>query len=284
MDMILSVIIPTIRGKELLRDSLPKLYEAISCAKIGKEQYEIVIVDNAKNANTKAFVCDHYANIVYTASAHNLGFAPSINLGIELSIGQFILILNDDCFVERTTIKQMMEFLRNHPEIYFTQPVIIEDGKPTIGYRVDVRIAKAFPIHKPETWKRAKTQQSHANPFTTHTILGLSGTCLLANRKVFAKIGKFDESFHSYLEDVEFCLRATLNGIPYFPTLTATATHLHMQTSKTMKSYKPWHDFINWMRIIAKHYPKTYVVKHFTPLGVERLRNAWGIVKQSLAV
>ena len=282
--MLLSVIIPTIRGKELLKDSLPKLYEAIACAKIGKEQYEIIIIDNAQDANTKAFVCGHYTNIVYTAPSHNLGFATSINLGIHLSTGQFILMLNDDCLVEPTTIKRMLEFLRNHPEIYFTQPIIIESGKPTTGYRVDLHIAKAFSIHKAETWKQEQGQQSNDNPFKTHIALGLSATCLLAKREVFTKIGKFDESFHSYLEDVEFCLRASLYGIAYFPTLAATATHLHMQTSKTMKSYKPWHDFINWMRIIAKHYPKTYVVKHCMLLGVERLRNAWGIVKQSFAV
>ena len=132
--------------------------------------------------------------------------------------------------------------------------------------------------------KQEQAQTSDANPFNTHTTLGLSATCLFAKREVFTKIGKFDESFHSYLEDIEFCLRASLREIPYFPTLTATATHLHMQTSKTMQSYKPVHDFINWMRIIAKHYPKTYVVKHFVPLGVERLRNAWGIVKQLFTV
>ncbi|MEK7458216.1 MAG: glycosyltransferase, partial [Patescibacteria group bacterium] len=278
--MILSVIIPTIRGKELLKDSLPKLYEAIACVKIRKEQYEIVIIDNAQDPNTKAFVCDHFPNVVYIAPSHNLGFASSINIGIDVSTGQFILALNDDCLVEHTTIKQMIEFLRDHSEIYFTQPIIIEGEKPTIGYRVDLRIAKAFPIHKLEMWKQKQGQKSDDKPFKTHTIFGLSATCLLAKREVFAKIGKFDESFHSYLEDVEFCLCAALKGVVYFPTLTATATHLHMQTSNTMKLYKPLHDFINWMRIIAKHYPKIYVAQHFMPLGVERLRNAWGIVKQ----
>lgn len=282
--MILSVIIPTIRGKELLKDSLPKFYEAIQYAKLRTKQYEVIIIDNAQDTNTETYVLNHYPNIMYTAPSHNLGFAGSINLGIDLSTGRSILMLNDDCLVERTTIKQMMGFLQNHPEIYFTQPVIIEGEQPTIGYRVDLHIAKAFPIHKPERWKQEHTQTSDDNPFDTHATLGLSATCLLAKKEVFVKIGKFDESFHSYLEDVEFCLRASLGRIPYFPTLTATATHLHMQTSKKMKLYKPLHDFINWIRIIAKHYPKTYVVKHFTSLGVERLRNAWGIVKQSLAI
>lgn len=282
--MILSVIIPTIRGKELLKDSLPKLYGAIHFAEIRAKQYEIIIIDNAQNTNTETYVLNHYPNIVYTAPSHNLGFAASINIGIDLSTGRFILVLNDDCLVERTTIKQMMEFLNNHPEIYFTQPVITEDGKPTIGYCVNLQIAKAFPIHKPKTWKQESAQTSNADPFNTHTILGLSATCLLAKREVFTKIGKFDESFHSYLEDVEFCLRASLHGVSYFPTLTATATHLHMQTSKKMKLYKPLHDFINWIRIIVKHYPKTYLANHVVSLGVERLRNAWGIVKQVLGV
>lgn len=280
--MLLSVIIPTIKGKLLLKDSLPGLYEAIRYANIKNDEYEVIVIDNAQNAVTKRYVTSQYSNISYTSSTHNLGFAASVNLGIDAAQGRFILILNDDCFVKKTTIQQMIQFLTKNPNIYFTQPVILEGGKSTIGYRLDLNIAKAFPINDMQEWREKRKQTNNKNPFMTSTLFGVSATCLLAKKEVFAMVGKFDASFHSYLEDVEFCLRASLSDIAYFPTLTASATHLHMQTSKTMKSYKSVHDFKNWIRIIAKHYPKTFIIKHFLSLTIERFRNAWGIVKQLL--
>ncbi|MDD2225469.1 MAG: hypothetical protein PHP97_04915, partial [Candidatus Shapirobacteria bacterium] len=38
------------------------------------------------------------------------------------------------------------------------------------------------------------------------------GCCLMASRQVFQKIGKLDENYFMYLEDVDFCQRAKIVG------------------------------------------------------------------------
>ncbi|MFH2000613.1 MAG: glycosyltransferase family 2 protein, partial [Planctomycetota bacterium] len=47
----------------------------------------------------------------------------------------------------------------------------------------------------------------------------LPACCILISREVFDRIGLLDEDYFCYLEDVEFCLRASRAGFPvtYFP-------------------------------------------------------------------
>jgi GT2 family glycosyltransferase len=90
----------------------------------------------------------------------------------------------------------------------------------------------------------------------------------------------FDESFHSYLEDVDLFIRLNKNGYHYSPLLSASCVHFHMSTSKKMGFYKEYHDFANWIRIIFKNYSISFIIKHFPWLLVERLKNLSGILKK----
>lgn len=60
----------------------------------------------------------------------------------------------------------------------------------------------------------------HATPY----LYGLSGTCLLIRKDIFEKVGMWDESFHSYLEDVDLALRMRKFGYKFVPCLTAAVT------------------------------------------------------------
>lgn len=262
------LVIPTLRNKDVLKKCLAALLRALDF--IEEDKRSIVVIDNG-NSLTNDFFPNK--NITLIKNPKNLGFACAVNQGIKKFKANYYLILNDDCFVEKETIKTMLAFLQKERQIFATQPVILRTNGEVenIGFYVDLKIGKAYPITDKSLWDKQGDNKRY--------LLGLSATCLLVRGEVFERVGFFDESFHSYLEDVDLAIRCFKNNLPLFPNFKTSAIHLHMTTSSKMGSYKAGRDFINWVRIIKKNYSKEMIIKYSPFLLVERLKNLFGLVK-----
>lgn len=281
--MDISVVIPTLNGLHNLKECIPALQQSLKRFKA-----EIIIVDNNSHDGTKDWVKDNKLNYIHFKK--NKGFTGATNAGAAKAKGKYLLFLNNDCIVNEETINQMYSFLGNHTEYIATQPVIYNTDHKTIeqiGFVVDLAVAKAQVVTNPEAFKTLALPYpigSKEFHFEDGFIYGLSGTCLFIQRSIFLKEGMFDESFHSYLEDVELAIRLSKKGYNYFPTLEASCTHEHMATTKKLGAYKERQDLANWIRIILNHYPPLYTFKHYQDLIIERLRNASGLIKKIRAL
>lgn len=219
---------------------------------------------------------------IYTGK--NLGFTGACNAGAKTAMSELLLFLNDDCDMSEDALRKMLEFLQQNADVVATQPIITKSpAEPSvqnlghtaienIGFWVDVRIGKAYPV----------TENSNKIPEHLHTyspenlIYGLSGTCLLIRKDIFDSVGMWDESFHSYLEDVDLAIRLYKAAYKVAPCLDAEVTHAHMATSSKMGLYKPLQDVKNWWRLVRKH-PDIFPL--ILPLLLERGRNVSGLVK-----
>ena len=147
-----------------------------------------------------------------------------------------------------------------------------------IGFWVDTKIGKAYPVIETLNSKIEILREKD------RSIYGLSGTCLLIRKDIFEKVGMWDESFHSYLEDVDFAIRLHKAGYKVAPCLDAEVTHEHMATSSKMGLYKEKQDVKNWWRLTLKH-PDVFIRNgNIFPLLVERARNMSGLVKKILQI
>lgn len=278
--MLLSVIIPTLNGQPQLRESLPFLFNALKSI----PDYEVIVVDNNSTDDTVAFLKHNYPEIILQSQSHNTGFTGAVNAGARVAQGTYLLILNNDCLVQETTLTSLISFLNDHKEYVATHPILYNTRGDIeqIGYVIDLYKGKANVIQD------KTVAQHHDFPkklFHKHRFLyGISATCLLIQSEVFQKVGMFDESFHSYLEDVDLSIRLAKNGYRYAYCLTATATHYHMATSSKMGTYKEQHDLTNWVRIIFNNYPQHFLMRHFFTLFVERLRNMNGLLKKLVTI
>lgn len=267
--MSISVIIPTYNGGNLLDKCLYYLKPTLPGSS------EIIVVDNASEDKTVIMLpLLERKGIQTIRNKANLGFAGAADKGAKKAKGTYLLFLNNDCFLKKDTISQMLSFMKKNPMIVATQPIVLDKaGKiENIGYQIDTRIGKAEVIVQKTRWSTVSRKD-------TDHIYGLSATCLFIRKDVFYEIGMFDETFHSYLEDVDLFLRLHKRGKRYFPTLHASCSHLHMATSKKLGSYKQWQDLKNWVRIIKKDYEADYIFQNFSSLFVERLKNVSGLLK-----
>lgn len=268
-----SIVIPTLKNEKILEKCLTALSSSLSFL---EKKFTVVVVDNGNSLKVEK-LRESGGKIKLIKNKRNLGFAKAVNQGIKASQAKYYLILNDDCFLKKDAAKKMVEYLDKNKKVYATQAVILTpDGKvENIGFFVDLKIAKAYPIRKESFWGKSLSRRY---------VKGLSATCLLVRGKLFGKIGFFDESFHSYLEDVDLSIRASQKNLNLYPTFTAFATHLHMTTSKKMATYKVRRDFANWIKIIRKNYPSALLIEYWPFLLIERTRNLSGVIKAYLSL
>ncbi len=122
-----SFIIPTYKRLETFKQALESVLQ-----QDGINECEIVVVDDysvSGDANpTYNYLCNsnitrNNHNINYYINNSNLGEAANINRGVELAIGQFVILLHDDdraeCYLLRT------HFIRLEALILPITPVMI---------------------------------------------------------------------------------------------------------------------------------------------------------------
>lgn len=260
-----SIVIPSFNGKKLLEELLPSLVKYI-------DQYiEVIIVDNGSSDGTCDWLKENYPQFQLVSLKNNLGFTGGVNSGVKVASGEWLLILNNDCFINKNTIDNMIKYCeKNH--FVATSPILVNtQGKlENAGYFVDLKIG-IVRLNTDVT----KTDLDSKNNF----IFGLTAACLLISKEVFDNIGGFDESFHSYLEDVDLFIRIQKAGYHYGVAGEEQVIHRHMSTSKNMGNFKQKQDVKNWWRIMIKHHSIFELLVNFSFWFSERLRNLSGLIK-----
>jgi GT2 family glycosyltransferase len=258
--MRISVIIPTRRAPFVLQRRIDEVAPLVS---------EVIVVYDGRSLS------HIYERAVNLTSGGHYGFTRACNIGASTAKGDLILLLNDDCTLSPRTIRRLSATLQENPDIVATQPVIYDPrgNVENIGFTIDIRIGKALPVTNPSFFCTI----CQASP--VGSVYGLSATCLLIKKEAFVSLGMFDESFHSYLEDVDLALRMHKCRMRVMPCLDAQEVHEHMQTSKGMGNYKQKQDVKNWLRIVWKHRDVFLTSGSLLPILVERGRNLSGLLK-----
>lgn len=152
---------------------------------------EIIIIDNGSTDGTARYLSG-LEGVRVLGNRENRGCAAAWNHGIEAAGSAWVLFLNNDVVVTAHWLEGMLEFaVRNHVDI--VSPAIREGmGR----YDID-RYAEEFVA-----------RMKHC------TRIGVAdGICFMVRRKVFEKIGRFDENFRiGQFEDSDFFRRAAMAG------------------------------------------------------------------------
>ena|SRR5438445_9617997 len=179
---------------------------------------EIIMVDNASSDSSVEFVRENFPSIRIIRNATNLGFAAGNNVGIRYALqlnADFVLVLNNDTFLERTTIQGLMNVAASMPEVGIVGPLIRDLDDPTVvqelGLDCDV-LAYPGPTSR-------QVRDGIVSPFY------VSGCAMLIKRQVFVDAGLFDSSYFIFAEDLDLCWRARLAGYQVVATSKATIYH-----------------------------------------------------------
>jgi len=170
------------------------------------ETHEIIFVDNGSTDSTVKWLQSQVKenkNYHLIENKENVGLAKGRNQGINLSQGEFIILLDNDVVVSEGWLSGMLECLNHAPDAGIVGPMTNSVSGlqriPDESYRsVDFLDKYAAKF---------KEQYRHRQ-ILCHNIAGF---CMLFKRSLVEKIGLLDERFGTdRFEDEDFCIRAAL--------------------------------------------------------------------------
>ena len=222
----------------------------------------VIVVDN-RSADIEATraICETYAAHLIELD-DNRGYGGAINAAVETLPPEieFVLISNPDVLVHENSIPALVRLLEAEKSVGAIGPTVLNsDGtvypsarrlpslRTGIGHALFARVWPANP------WSRA--YRNDAEGYDKARYVGwLSGSFVLVRRAAFESIGKFDEGYFMYFEDVDMGYRMGKTGWRSLYTPSATVTHsgAHSTNTESAKMIKTHHESAN--RYLAKKY------------------------------
>lgn len=192
--------------------------------------YPVIVVDNASVDGTVA-AAQRFPNVRVIANNGNRGFAAAVNQAVRECASDSILLINPDVTL-LTDIGPLVAECAKDGVGAGTGQLVGEDGRPQTGFGV-----RGFPspatlafevlgLNRVFPWNpvNKRYRNSLRNVAAAAGIDQPAGAFLLFRKRVWERLGGFDESFYPvWFEDVDFCKRVRDAGyrIVYQPTVKA---------------------------------------------------------------
>lgn len=169
--------------------------------------YEIIIVDNNSNDDTRDYVKslkEKYDLVKIILNEENKGFAKANNQGIQIAEGNYVIFLNNDTVVTHGWLTKMINYLDNNPDIGLIGPVTNFCGNEA---RIEPDYQNLIEMDP------FATQRWRLYEGKSFDIKMLALFCAATRRDVLEKVGLLDEKFGiGMFEDDDFSHRMKING------------------------------------------------------------------------
>ena len=166
----------------------------------------VIVVDNASTDESAAAAEEAGAEVIRFES--NRGFAPAVNEGIRRATTPLVAVLNNDLELAPDWLRQMTDGLDRYKDASFAT------GKIYSAHRRD-RLDGTFDLVSLglSAWRAGHGRPDAPVWNRERYIAATSLTAAVFKRPVFDTLGFLDESFESYLEDVDLSIRCSILGI-----------------------------------------------------------------------
>jgi len=194
------VIIPNYNGAAYLGACLDSL------ASQSEKDFETILVDNGSTDNSVALAQNHPHKPKIIKLEKNHGFSGAVNRGIEQARADLIAVFNNDAVADERWLSRLAECSAQRKDMdFFASLVLRMDNREIIesagvGYSIQARPQAIFE------------DELFSGKVAGMEVFLASGAAMLVRKNLFEKVGKLDEDYFAYLEDVDLFLRARLAG------------------------------------------------------------------------
>lgn len=231
-----SVVIVSFNTKALLRECLQSVYRQEGV------NMEVLVVDNQSHDGSAEMVNAEFPNAVLTRATKNLGFAGANNAAFAQAKGRYVVLLNSDAFLPSGALSYAVQRMDRESDVGLAGGLLTgRDG----GWQPSARmfpsllndclnltgLAARFPRSR---WF-GRPDRTWADPLQDADADWVPGAFSIIRRNALEAVGRFDERFFLYYEEVDLCRRIKAAGwrIAYWPQL--AVTHIGGESSKTVQ-------------------------------------------------
>ncbi|MGJ3240973.1 MAG: glycosyltransferase family 2 protein [Anaerolineae bacterium] len=240
---LVSVVIPHWNGKQFLQTCLDALQRQTY------PSVEIIIVDNASEDGSQAYIKAHYPDVQLIELQENQGFTGACNAGMQASQGEIIVLLNNDTEVDEGWVEAIVNAFSRHDEVgIVASKMLLFDQRDTLhtagdGFTTDGR-----------AFNRGVWQKDNGQFDDEAYVFSACGGSSAYRRAVLDEIGYLDDDYFFLLEDVDIAWRAQLAGWRTLYTPDAIVYHHLSATGGGVTA--SFYDGRNAIHLLVKNLPR----------------------------
>ena len=245
MTPFLSVIVVNWNGRHLLRECLDSVLHQQD------DSLEIILVDNGSTDGSVDFARESYGERIRLLGLEsNQGWAGGNNRGIEVSRGEYLLLLNNDACLEGDFFARLREGICRHPGAGMYTPKILDYADRTVLDNA------GHVIYRDGTARGRGRREKDGTRFDREEeVLCPSGAAGVYHRELFERAGPIDERYFAYGEDTELGLRARRFGYACWYVPAAVVYHKYSATGGAHTPQKVYWVERNRIWTVVKVFP-----------------------------
>jgi len=180
--------------------------------------FDVIVVDNASKDESLELVREKYPQVKTIKNEKNLGFAKATNVGIKISRGSYVLLLNSDAEVLDDSLNKMFDYMETNPSVGIVGPKLIGAAGKIIqmswGWSPTILKELLQKTFMPEHIAKYKFLQLVVKFLERkqREVELVSGACMFIRREVLDIVGLLDENLFLYFEEPDFCIRVRRGG------------------------------------------------------------------------
>ena len=203
------------------------------------EAKNIIVVDNASPDNSLEALRALPSGVRLVQSDRNAGFGHGVNQGVAASTHDFVIVLNPDTYFTDPSVALAVELMRKERDIGLAGlDLIYPSGRRQYSSRrfysiIDI-LGRRTPLGR--YWPLKRRIHNHMmvdawkqnTPFESEWAMGAG---FIVRRDIFESIGRMDEEYFLYMEDVDICARVWRAGYRVVCVPKARLVHDHQRAS-----------------------------------------------------
>jgi len=260
----LSIVIVSWNVLEILKENLKAIFENTS-----NISFEVIVVDNNSSDKSSQILAQEFPTVKVISNSENVGFSRACNQGVDVSRGRYILLLNPDMKIMFGTLDKMVYWMDRKEEAAIATCQLLDRD------RINMPIVRQFPrlsdqlaivLKIPHIFPGVlnKYLQKDFDYNKEMEVDSIRGSFFLLRRSTIENLGKLDENFFIWFEEVDYCQRARKAGLKIFYTPVTQCVDLFGQSFKqvgrgqTQKYFRDsmlyyffkWHPY--WQHFVLK--------------------------------
>ena len=242
--MSISVVIIAFRSDHILPNLISKI----------PNHHEIIVIENSLQNKTKTILENKYNNLKVLIPNENLGYSGGVNLGVEKSKNNFVLIVTADVDFTKEMIENFEECIENFNDFALLAPVYKNDS-----------IHKNFKV-----FNNKRINEINIKKFQLSEVDEIDGALFLINKKQFDSNKIMDDKFFLYYDSTDLCHNLKKKDKKLF--IVKNLKFTHKGTSSSNKNYefeisinRNWHYSWSKFYFFKKNYNYLYALKKVLP-------------------
>ena len=215
----LTIVTVLYDSSELINDLLKNLIN-----------FKVIIVDNGNNERVLNKLL-HFKNIKIISQKQNLGYGRAINFAFENIKSKYFFILNPDLIISEKSIYDLYTLITKNPNAGIVAP-ITEPDEDFYGSFPEKNTKKKFGPNEIKCQNLLKDSKIEGEICVDVA----KGCALLLNSEYFEKIGKFDERYFLFWEEIDLC--RSFRSMKHSVIISPSCLAIHKQGQSSKKSIK----------------------------------------------